>query len=185
MRIHLSCPACGETASADPGDYWDLPDSYIFRSACDEVMTLATADGTTISAGASMAAIRRWAALAPAEQLVIVRTAQTANAVEALRANGWTCLPPFAPVPPEPEGRLTLDCPACGWMADAADYDRIADPASVQACPACGQALSLVLSGETTVFAAVTGNQVAAWLKMSYEARANAARFAQEDHDGQ
>ncbi len=33
-RPSLYCPECGETFSATPGDYWGLPEDYVFR--CEE-----------------------------------------------------------------------------------------------------------------------------------------------------
>lgn len=37
----LYCPRCGGEYSAHKGDYWNLPDSYVFK-CCGEPMIIAT-----------------------------------------------------------------------------------------------------------------------------------------------
>lgn len=37
----LYCDLCGAEYSANSGDYWNLPDDYVFK-CCDEPMMLAT-----------------------------------------------------------------------------------------------------------------------------------------------
>lgn len=37
--MYLFCQYCQSEYSAEPGDYWDLPDSYAFN-CCDEPMLL-------------------------------------------------------------------------------------------------------------------------------------------------
>ena len=37
----LYCPMCGNEYSASSGDYWNLPDDYVFKCECGEEMKLA------------------------------------------------------------------------------------------------------------------------------------------------
>lgn len=39
-RKILHCPGCGAEYSGDRGDYWNLPEDYIFHCECGEEMEL-------------------------------------------------------------------------------------------------------------------------------------------------